>query len=154
MSPVGPLATAFLLGLAHAIEVDHMIAVTAFVSTRPTLRTAAGFGLRWGLGHSIAVFVAGGILLATGLRWPAGYDALGRGAGRACSSWRSASGPCAAPASYISTPRRNTGTTPTCMRITRRPPRTPTRTTTTRRTRRRTFRKGTTTTITTTPSTA
>lgn len=77
MNPVVALSTAFLLGLAHAIEVDHMIAVTAFVSTRPALRSAASFGLRWGLGHSLAVFVAGGILVATGLRWPAGYDQIG-----------------------------------------------------------------------------
>ena len=73
------LGTAFLLGLVHAIEVDHMIAVTAFVSTRPALRAAAGFGARWGLGHSLAVLAAGGLLLATGLRWPAGYDAIGEG---------------------------------------------------------------------------
>lgn len=79
MNPSIALGTAFLLGLAHAIEVDHMIAVTAFVSTRPALRAAAGFGLRWGLGHSLAVFGAGGILIATGLRWPAGYDQLGEG---------------------------------------------------------------------------
>jgi len=79
VNPAVALSTAFLLGLAHAIEVDHMIAVTAFVSTRPALRSAAGFGLRWGLGHSIAVFLAGGILIATGLRWPAGYDQLGEG---------------------------------------------------------------------------
>jgi len=77
VNPAVVLGTAFLLGLAHAIEVDHMIAVTAFVSTRPALRSAAGFGLRWGLGHSIAVFIAGGILIATGLRWPERYDALG-----------------------------------------------------------------------------
>jgi len=77
MSPAVAIATAFLLGLAHAIEVDHMIAVTAFVSTRPALRSAAGFGLRWGLGHSLAVFVVGGILVATGLRWPEEYDAAG-----------------------------------------------------------------------------
>lgn len=77
MSPLVAITTAFILGLAHAIEVDHMIAVTAFVSTRPAIRSAAGFGLRWGLGHSIAVFAAGGILIATGLRWPAGYDAAG-----------------------------------------------------------------------------
>jgi ABC-type nickel/cobalt efflux system permease component RcnA len=77
VNPVVVLGTAFLLGLAHAIEVDHMIAVTAFVSTRPALRAAAGFGLRWGLGHSVAVFVAGGVLIATGLRWPEQYDALG-----------------------------------------------------------------------------
>jgi ABC-type nickel/cobalt efflux system permease component RcnA len=77
MSPAVALGTAFLLGLAHAIEVDHMIAVTAFISTRPALRAAAGFGLRWGLGHSLAVFIAGGILIATGLRWPARFDSLG-----------------------------------------------------------------------------
>jgi uncharacterized membrane protein/ABC-type nickel/cobalt efflux system permease component RcnA len=77
VSPAVALATAFLLGLVHAIEVDHMIAVTAFISTRPALRAAAGFGLRWGLGHSVAVLAAGGILLVTGLRWPSGYDALG-----------------------------------------------------------------------------
>jgi len=77
VNPVVALTTAFLLGLAHAIEIDHMIAVTAFVSTRPKLRAAAGFGLRWGLGHSLAVFIAGGILIATGLRWPEGYDQLG-----------------------------------------------------------------------------
>jgi ABC-type nickel/cobalt efflux system permease component RcnA len=77
MPVVIALGTAFLLGLVHAIEVDHMIAVTAFVSTRPALRAAAGFGARWGLGHSLAVLAAGGLLLATGLRWPEGYDAIG-----------------------------------------------------------------------------
>ncbi|MFN2315100.1 MAG: hypothetical protein ABR551_03540 [Gemmatimonadales bacterium] len=72
-----PLGTAFVLGFLHALEVDHMVAVTAFVATRPALATAARFGLRWGLGHSIAVFIAGGILLASGLRWAERYDAWG-----------------------------------------------------------------------------
>jgi ABC-type nickel/cobalt efflux system permease component RcnA len=79
MPVVIALGTAFLLGLIHAIDVDHMIAVTAFVSSRPALRAAAGFGARWGLGHSLAVLAAGGLLLATGLRWPEGYDAIGEG---------------------------------------------------------------------------
>lgn len=51
-----------------------MLAVTAFVSRRPALATAARFGLRWGVGHSLAVLGAGGILLATGLRWPEQWD--------------------------------------------------------------------------------
>lgn len=72
-----PLGTAFVLGFLHALEVDHMVAVTAFVATQPALATAARFGLRWGLGHSIAVFVAGGILLASGLRWAERYDTWG-----------------------------------------------------------------------------
>jgi len=56
------------------------MAVTTFVSRRPTLATAFRFGLRWGIGHSLAVFVAGAILLATGLRWGAGMETILEGA--------------------------------------------------------------------------
>ena len=73
------LGTAAMLGFLHALEVDHMVAVTTFVSRRPSLRSAARFGLRWGVGHSVAVLLAGGVLLATGIRWPERYDALGEG---------------------------------------------------------------------------
>jgi ABC-type nickel/cobalt efflux system permease component RcnA len=71
------LGTAAMLGMLHAFEVDHMLAVTTFVSRRPAIRAAAGFGARWGVGHSLAVLAAGGLLLATGFRWPARYDAAG-----------------------------------------------------------------------------
>jgi ABC-type nickel/cobalt efflux system permease component RcnA len=71
------LATACVLGFIHALEVDHMLAVTAFVSRRPTIGTAARFGLRWGIGHSIAVLAVGGVLLASGLRWSERYDQIG-----------------------------------------------------------------------------
>jgi hypothetical protein len=67
--------TALVLGFLHAIELDHMVAVTAFVSRRPALLSAAGFGARWGLGHSVAVLVLGGIALAAGVRIPAGTEA-------------------------------------------------------------------------------
>jgi cytochrome c biogenesis protein CcdA len=63
------LSTALMLGVLHALEIDHMVAVTAFVSRRPALLTALGFGFRWGVGHSVAVLVAGAVLLASGLRW-------------------------------------------------------------------------------------
>jgi nickel/cobalt exporter len=79
MADAVTLLTAALLGFLHALEVDHMLAVTAFVSRRPTLALAARFGFRWGLGHSLAVFAAGGILLATGLRWSEEYDRIGEG---------------------------------------------------------------------------
>jgi ABC-type nickel/cobalt efflux system permease component RcnA len=74
------LVTAFTLGFLHALEVDHMIAVSTFVSRRPVLRSAAEFGVRWGVGHSIAVLLLGGVLLLTGVRWPARYDAFGEAA--------------------------------------------------------------------------
>jgi hypothetical protein len=63
--------TAFALGAGHALEVDHMVAVTAFVGGRPHLRAAVGFGLRWALGHSLVVLLAGMALVGTGLRVPA-----------------------------------------------------------------------------------
>jgi len=76
-SDVFALGTAAMLGFLHALEVDHMLAVTTFVSRRPTAAAATRFGLRWGIGHSVAVLVAGAVLLATGVRWPARYDAVG-----------------------------------------------------------------------------
>ena len=57
-----------------------MLAVTTFVSRRPALATAAGFGLRWGLGHSLAVLALGGILLATDLHWPDRWNRYGEAA--------------------------------------------------------------------------
>lgn len=71
------LSTAIMLGSIHALEVDHMIAVTSFLTERPGFRAAARFGVRWGLGHAIAVFVFGGILLLSGIRWPERYDGFG-----------------------------------------------------------------------------
>lgn len=75
-----PLGTALVLGCLHALEADHMLAVTAFVSRRPALATAAGFGFRWGLGHSAAVLLLGGLLLLTGFRWDPRYDRLAEAA--------------------------------------------------------------------------
>ncbi|HXV85684.1 MAG TPA: hypothetical protein VD793_03240 [Gemmatimonadales bacterium] len=63
-------AAALALGAAHAIEVDHMVAVTAFVGGQPRVATAARFGLRWGLGHAGVVFLAGGALAWAGVRVP------------------------------------------------------------------------------------
>jgi len=74
------LGTALVLGFVHALEIDHMVAVTAFVSRRPALLTAAGFGARWGLGHSLAVLGAGTVLLATGLHWSPRVGTLLEGA--------------------------------------------------------------------------
>ena len=57
-----------------------MLAVTAFVSRRPALALAARFGFRWGMGHSLAVLVLGGLLLVTGLHWPEAWNRGGEAA--------------------------------------------------------------------------
>ncbi len=61
---------AFWLGAAHALEVDHMVAVGAFVGTKPRLRSAVGFGVRWGVGHAAVVLAAGALIGASGLAVP------------------------------------------------------------------------------------
>jgi sulfite exporter TauE/SafE len=71
-----PLITALVAGFAHALEPDHVAAVTTFVSRRPRPLEAVGFGLRWGVGHSASLLVVGLALVALNLRLP---DALARG---------------------------------------------------------------------------
>lgn len=65
------LTTGATLGALHALEVDHVVAVTAFVGSEPRAARAAGFGFRWGLGHAGAVFVVGTVLVALDLEVPA-----------------------------------------------------------------------------------
>lgn len=71
-----PFATALVAGLVHALEADHMAAVTTFVSRRPHPVRALGFGVRWGVGHSGALLVAGGVVVMLQLRIP---EAIVRG---------------------------------------------------------------------------
>jgi len=67
-----PLLTALVAGFAHALEPDHMAAVTTFVSRRPRPLQAVGFGVRWGVGHSASILVVGVALVALNVRVPAG----------------------------------------------------------------------------------
>ncbi len=70
-----PLMTAVSLGFLHALEPDHMAAVTTFVSRRPRPAEALGFGLRWGVGHSAAILLVGSALIALGIHVPEGVVA-------------------------------------------------------------------------------
>lgn len=54
----------FMLGLRHATDADHVVAVTAIVARERTMRRAAWIGALWGIGHSITVFVVGGAIIA------------------------------------------------------------------------------------------
>ena len=53
----------FLLGLKHATDADHVVAVTTFVSRERSFRRAAVIGGLWGIGHSLTVFLVGGALV-------------------------------------------------------------------------------------------
>lgn len=58
------LALGFFLGMRHATDSDHVIAVTTIVSRAKSARAALGVGALWGLGHSATILtVGGGIVL-------------------------------------------------------------------------------------------
>ena len=61
---------AFMLGSVHALEVDHMIAVTVFAGMKPKLLAAANYGARWGLGHAAVVVLVGGSLALLHVKVP------------------------------------------------------------------------------------
>ncbi|MCD9186530.1 MAG: sulfite exporter TauE/SafE family protein [Pyrinomonadaceae bacterium] len=53
----------FLLGLQHAVEADHLAAVTTIVSERKSLFSASIIGGMWGIGHTISLFVVGALVI-------------------------------------------------------------------------------------------
>lgn len=63
-------ATALFLGSLHALEADHMAAVTSFAVRKPGVREAVRFGVRWSVGHGGAIVGLGAILLLLGVTVP------------------------------------------------------------------------------------
>lgn len=59
MNLFSALGLGFLLGLRHATDADHVVAMNAIVSKQQNLRLAAGVGLMWGVGHSLMVIFVG-----------------------------------------------------------------------------------------------
>src|SRR5271166_1920020 len=58
------LAVGFFLGMRHATDPDHVIAVTTIVSNQRSSPRAALIGAFWGVGHTLTIFVVGaGIIL-------------------------------------------------------------------------------------------
>jgi len=61
------LVLGFFLGMRHATDADHVVAVTNIVSQQRSIRSAAWTGIFWGLGHSITLLVVGGAIIVFGL---------------------------------------------------------------------------------------
>lgn len=57
------LGIGFVLGLQHAIEADHLAAVSTIVSEKKNLLTASLVGGLWGVGHTISLFVVGVLVI-------------------------------------------------------------------------------------------
>jgi ABC-type nickel/cobalt efflux system permease component RcnA len=64
------IALGFFLGMRHATDPDHVIAVTTIVSRQRSIRHAALIGVLWGLGHTITIFLVGSAIILFGVVIP------------------------------------------------------------------------------------
>jgi high-affinity nickel-transport protein len=53
------IAIGFFLGMRHATDPDHVVAVTTIVSQQRSAKRAALIGIFWGLGHTLTIFLVG-----------------------------------------------------------------------------------------------
>ncbi|GAC1665667.1 MAG: hypothetical protein NVS9B4_21300 [Candidatus Acidiferrum sp.] len=64
------LAIGFVLGMRHATDPDHVIAVSTIVSRELSISKAARVGILWGCGHTLTIFAVGGAIILFGLSIP------------------------------------------------------------------------------------
>src|SRR6267142_6302567 len=60
-----------LLGMRHALEPDHLAAVSTLVTGERSSAKAAWLGAWWGLGHTLTLLTAGAILVVLRAEMPA-----------------------------------------------------------------------------------
>ena len=53
----------FLLGMRHATDPDHVVAVTTIVAQQKSLGRAARTGVLWGVGHTGTIVLVGGAII-------------------------------------------------------------------------------------------
>src|SRR6516225_9320551 len=53
----------FFLGMRHATDPDHVIAVSTIVTRQPTIRAALLIGGLWGVGHSLTIVAVGAAIV-------------------------------------------------------------------------------------------
>jgi high-affinity nickel-transport protein len=64
IGPLSIIVLGFFLGVRHATDPDHVIAVTTIVARYKKVRDAALIGAFWGLGHTLTILAVGsGIIL-------------------------------------------------------------------------------------------
>jgi high-affinity nickel permease len=60
----------FFLGMRHATDPDHVIAVTTIVSRERNMLYATLIGVFWGLGHTVTIFLVGSAIILLKLTIP------------------------------------------------------------------------------------
>jgi high-affinity nickel-transport protein len=55
--------TSLLLGMRHATDPDHILAVSTIVSRERSIWRASGAGVLWGVGHTLTIVTVGGAIV-------------------------------------------------------------------------------------------
>src|SRR3989440_11081184 len=65
---IGLLGLGLILGLRHALDPDHIAAVSTIVSESRSVRRSSLIGTFWGLGHTMSLLIAGVLVVALKVR--------------------------------------------------------------------------------------
>lgn len=65
------LGLGFVLGLRHALDSDHVAAVSTVLAQRPSLRASGLIGFSWGVGHTLVLLLVGIVVLWFRVPFPA-----------------------------------------------------------------------------------
>ena len=57
------IAVGLLLGMRHATDPDHVIAVSTIVTREHSVKRSALVGAAWGLGHTLTILIVGGAII-------------------------------------------------------------------------------------------
>jgi ABC-type nickel/cobalt efflux system permease component RcnA len=69
----GVLGLGFLLGMQHALEADHIAAVSSLAARRSDVRDIVKHGLTWGLGHALTLLMFAGAAILLGHAVPENF---------------------------------------------------------------------------------
>lgn len=70
MQSLPVVVVGFLLGMLHATDADHVVAVSTIVSQQRRVGSAARVGALWGVGHTLTVLLVGGAIILFNLVIP------------------------------------------------------------------------------------
>jgi ABC-type nickel/cobalt efflux system permease component RcnA len=70
-APSGIALLGLLLGMRHATDPDHVVAVTTILSRENRIGAAARIGVIWGLGHTLTVLLVGAAIIVFKIAIPA-----------------------------------------------------------------------------------
>lgn len=69
-SLIAILGFGFLLGMRHATDPDHVIAVSTIVSRERSIMKAGLIGALWGVGHTVTILIVGAAIILLGIAIP------------------------------------------------------------------------------------